>query len=49
LYDLGRRHQPFKLGSSEEHIRQAVEDLKDLEVDENPKDPEVAEDTRDPK
>ena len=43
LYNLGRRHQPFKLDSSEEHKEQATEDLKDPEADEDPKDPEVAE------
>ena len=48
LYNLGRRHRPFKMGSSKEPVRQVAKDMKDPEADENPKDPKVAEDSGDP-
>ena len=44
---MGPRHQPFKMGSSEENVGQAAEDLKDPKVEENPKDFEVIEGSKD--
>lgn len=43
---MGRKHQPFKLGTPE-NLERVAEGLKDSEAIEDPKDPEAAEDLRD--
>ena len=49
LYNLGPKHQPFRVGSPEEHEEEeAAGGLRDPEADEVLKDPEAAEDLRDP-
>jgi hypothetical protein len=49
LYNLGPKHQPFRVGSPEEHEEEeAAGGLRDPEADEVLKDPKAAEDLRDP-
>ena len=49
LYDLGPRHQPFRVNSPEEREgREGAEGLMDLESHEAVRAPEVAEDLGDP-
>ena len=49
LYDLGPRHQPFRVNSPEEREgREGTEGLMDLESHEAVRAPEVAEDLGDP-
>ena len=50
LYDLGPRHQPFRVNSPEEHEgREGAEGLMDLKFHEALKELEATEDLGDPK